>query len=181
MSVRDLSLSQKILQRRTIYGRIIQSAYNSGIPVVTAAQNAGGPPGPSVPCAYQSTVCVASLNRRRRKAERYNYEEDVNVTAPGEQVKTLRYFRPRGRFQMTGTSEESGTSIAAPHIMGILAIFMGYERIVDNAALAIERLYQNQDRRGVWQQDFPNTPGIGLGNTGIEKQHKREDEPYLTF
>lgn len=161
------------MQQRTAYGRLCQRAYDAGIPVVTAAEN-DGDRGPMVPCAFPSTVCVAGLDITYKKFGNYSYGNYLNITGPGEWVKTLQWDSDQS------IGPESGTSMAAAHITGILAIFIFWEPRRNDTALLLKRLYQNERTAGDWREDFPKTPTIGLGNTGILNPRRDVEDPYIT-
>lgn len=106
----------------------------AGIPVVVAAGNQGAPLGDFVPAAFPETIAVAAFADSDGQpggrggplcrdgfaddalAWFSNYGQGVDIAAPGVCIISL------GRRPNT-TAEMSGTSAAAPHVAGALALF----------------------------------------------------------
>lgn len=104
---------------------VIQSAVKRGIIVVAAAGNTGTPAGTgdtvSIPARIGPVLSVAALNRSNRR-EPYSATGKVDVSAPGSRILSTYSYR---RFAIL-----SGTSMAAAHVSGVLAIYRAaYPRI----------------------------------------------------
>ncbi|MGA8941306.1 MAG: S8 family peptidase [Thermoactinomyces sp.] len=97
---------------------VIQSAVKRGIIVVAAAGNSGTPSGTgdtvSIPARIGSVVSVAALDRNNRR-EPYSATGKVDISAPGSRILSTYSYR---RFAIL-----SGTSMAAAHVSGALAIY----------------------------------------------------------
>ena len=97
---------------------VLQAAVKRGILVVAAAGNTGTPAGTgdtvSVPARLDPVISVAALNRNNGR-EPYSATGKVDLAAPGSQILSTYSFR---RFAIL-----SGTSMAAAHVSGVLAIY----------------------------------------------------------
>ena len=97
---------------------VLQSAAKHGILIVAAAGNTGTPAGTgdtvSVPARLEPVISVAALNRNNGR-EPYSATGKVDLAAPGAQILSTYSYR---RFAIL-----SGTSMAAAHVSGALAIY----------------------------------------------------------
>jgi subtilisin len=92
----------------------IQSAYSRGVYFVASAGNSAGPVG--YPAKYAEAIAVASLNGSNARSSFSNYGPEVAVAAPGEGLYSTM---PGG-----GYGNKSGTSMAAPHVTGVVALLL---------------------------------------------------------
>ena len=93
----------------------IRRAVAHGVIVVGIAGN-DGKPRVSYPAKYSSILAVSAIDRNEHLASFSNYGPEVEITAPGARVTALF---PGG---IAGTA--SGTSFAAPHVCGVLALIL---------------------------------------------------------
>lgn len=101
-----------------------------------------------------------------------NYRDNVTLFAPGEDVWTASH---EGDDEFAYVD---GTSFASPVVAGTIAIFIGYEGIIDDVKKVQDRLRDN------WQRNVLNSlPGHNpipniLANTGLHNPKREVYHPY---
>ena len=90
----------------------VQYAAVRGIPMVAATGNANS--AVAFPARWPEVVAVASVTAANVRAPTSNYGPEVNIAAPGDQIYSLN--------SSGGYAFKSGTSMATPHITGIMAL-----------------------------------------------------------
>jgi subtilisin family serine protease len=93
----------------------LRRAMQHGVIIVGIAGN-DGTAQVSYPGKYDFVIAVSATDRNDQLARFSNYGSEVTVTAPGDKITSLF---PGG---IAGTS--SGTSFAAPHVTGALALIL---------------------------------------------------------
>ncbi|WIM40977.1 S8 family serine peptidase [Paenibacillus sp. PK4536] len=94
---------------------MVDKAYNNGILVVCSAGNSGaGTDTVNYPAQYSSVIAVAAVDKNLNRGDFSSTGPKVEVSAPGVDIVST-YLN--GKYAVA-----SGTSQAAPHIAGILAI-----------------------------------------------------------
>ncbi|CAK0815228.1 unnamed protein product [Prorocentrum cordatum] len=89
---------------------------NSGATVVVAAGNSNTDACTVTPAFVPSAITVASYDQSNAKSSFSNYGSCIDVWAPGSSVKSTSHSGD------TATSTKSGTSMATPHVAGLVAI-----------------------------------------------------------
>ena len=136
IDVVNLSLSgpgaEKTCQTSALHRAVCQTVA-AGIPVVVAAGNQGTDASTRVPASYDEVITVSSMSDTDGKpgglgpesctlnaddtfSSFSNFGADVDIAAPGDCILSLT---PGG-----GLIEESGTSVAAPHVTGAVARYI---------------------------------------------------------
>ena len=115
---------------------MLRRAILSGIPISAAAGNGDMLISTTqLPCTAPGVLCVGSIDEWYNRAVGSNYGPRMEIVAPGQRVVAAA---AHGYYTVA-----SGTSLAAPHIAGILAIILGFERLHSSASQAMDRLFQN--------------------------------------
>jgi len=130
----------------------IRRAVARGVLVVGISGNTGEA-GVLYPAKYDAVLAVSATTRDDLAARFSSYGPEVFVSAPGERIVS---FVPGG-----GTSTRSGTSFAAPHVSGILALILSARPGISSSD-AIEILRASIDDLGA--RGFDERFGFGLAN-----------------
>lgn len=118
----NLSLGTTINSK--ILHKAIIDANNAGILIVAAAGNRGKSDGiVEYPAAYKEVLSVGAIDSNADISETSSYGDKVDVVAPGELIKTV------ANFGMETVS--SGTSMAAPHVVGIASVLWQKDKTKD--------------------------------------------------
>ncbi|MBC8049783.1 MAG: S8 family serine peptidase, partial [Chitinophagales bacterium] len=96
--------------------RLFQSATGKGLILVAAVGNAGPQSPPLYPAAYEGVIAVTATGPSNALFEKANCGDYIGIAAPGVDIFTPT---PEGVYDIS-----SGTSIAAAHVSGILALML---------------------------------------------------------
>ncbi|GAB0132377.1 subtilisin-like protease [Epichloe bromicola] len=102
--------------------KLIKTAYDAGILCVIAAGNEATDAEDRSPASSPDGITVAAIDDKWRLWQYSNYGSGVHILAPGVNVLST-YIGSK-----TATREDSGTSMAAPHVAGLAA----YLAVVEN-------------------------------------------------
>lgn len=126
----------------------IKDAYKAGILIVAAAGNHGVV---EYPAAYNEVLAVGSVNAQGIISDYSATGEQLELVAPGEQILSSGDFG--------GVVVCSGTSMAAPHVVGIASLLWQRDTSVSAEFIrslldASANLYGEQDEYGYGLVDF---------------------------
>ncbi|MGX9134599.1 S8 family serine peptidase [Rummeliibacillus sp. JY-2-4R] len=94
--------------------KAIDQAVKAGIIIVAAAGNQGNQSKPTYPARYSNVIAVSSIGKDKKCSDFSNTGEAIDFTAPGDYIPTIN---SHGEIFLA-----SGTSFAAPHVTGLLAV-----------------------------------------------------------
>lgn len=121
----------------------IQNAVKSGVLVVCAAGNEGDGDERteefSYPAAYNEVIAVGSVSLARESSEFSNANKEIDLVAPGEDILSTLPNHKYGKL--------TGTSMAAPHVSGALAIIKNAEEEAFQRKLTEPEVYAQLVRR----------------------------------
>jgi len=100
---------------------VVDAAVDHGLIFAVAAGNDNGDACNASPAASEKAITVAASTIEDERAWFSNYGTCVDVFAPGKDI-TSAWIGSR-----TATNTISGTSMASPHVAGLIAYFMGLE------------------------------------------------------
>ena len=124
---------------------IILSAIQNGITVVAAGGNKGKVGSTVYPAVIEGVVGVTAVDRNQRLFPQADRGRFIDIAAPGVGILTLA---PQGKFQIS-----TGTSMAAAHLSGVLAILKSYKHQYTSDQL--NKTAIDLGRKG-WDQEFGN-------------------------
>ena len=112
-----ISLSLGGYESNKIEQNFYDDIYNQGILVVAAAGNSGNT-GNLYPSAYPSVIAVSAVDQSGFRPDFSQCNGQIEIAAPGVDIMST--------FPPNSYSALSGTSMAGPHVAGILAQLMAF-------------------------------------------------------
>ncbi len=115
--IRLINLSLETTANNPALRDAVRRAYENGVIMVAAAGNRGPEPDSiGYPAKYPETIAVSAMTKQHTIADFSSRGSEVDVIAPGAEIfSTWR----GGSYR-----NQSGTSMAAPHVTGSLAVLM---------------------------------------------------------
>ncbi len=105
--------------------RILKAAYDKGAILIAAAGNDGAKAPPVFPAAYPFVIAISATDERDRIYRSANRGDYVDVAAPGVDVLVP--------VLDGGYDFKSGTSFAAAHVSGIVALMLERQPLLTSA------------------------------------------------
>lgn len=129
----------------------IEQAQQAGVLVVAAAGNEGSSR-LSFPAAYPGVLAVGATNAQDQRTSFSNYGDWVSIAAPGDRILSSRLGG--------GTTNMSGTSMAAPHVAAAAALLKSAE-----PSLTSEQISRRLRESGDMVSGFSSNPALKRLNT----------------
>ena len=158
----------------TTYQTAINGAVGRGTTVVVAAGNAGSNVSTSVPANCANVIAVAATTSAGAKASFSNYGAGIDISAPGQAILSTLNTGTTVPASATYASY-NGTSMAAPHVAGVVALMQSVapmplspaqvETILKNTARALPGACSGGCGAGIVNADAAVAAALGGGGT----------------
>lgn len=142
------------------FNSAVEAAFEKGVISVVAAGNENADAGDSSPASAPSAITVGAIDSSNARAEFSNYGSVVDIFAAGVDIESTWIGSP------DATETISGTSMACPHVAGLVLYLKALESLSSPQAVT-DRLLE------LATPDVITDPGSGSPNTlafnGIEE------------
>ncbi len=105
----------------------LQKAHDKGVILIAAAGNLGPKSPPLYPAADPNVIAVTATDAKDQLLPQANQGSYLSVAAPGVDILEPA---PNGGYQVT-----TGTSVAAAHVSGIVALLLEHDPTLNAAAV----------------------------------------------
>ncbi|MBI2621183.1 MAG: peptidase S8 [Candidatus Levybacteria bacterium] len=159
--------------------RAVRYAQSKGSILVAAAGNSGND-APVYPAAYEGVLAVSASDKNDNLAPFSSYGSNIFAASPGVSITSSV---PGSDYK-----QASGTSMAAPHVSGLLALSISHKPELSNSEL-IDQIKQNAEKVGQYSYNEDGwNPYFGYGRisagktlTAISSDETTEEEPEPTL
>jgi type VII secretion-associated serine protease mycosin len=138
----SISLGGTSSDRRT--SDATKYAVTKGSLVIAAAGNSGKE-APSYPGAYPWVIAVGAIDSTAKRASYSQYGSFLDIMGPGSNIISTV---PKGSCELcdpSGYSSLSGTSMATPHVSGVVALYWSNNTSLTNKQVAINLVKSADD------------------------------------
>lgn len=170
MDIVNLSLGN--LEYSQLFEQMINDAYEKGILIVAASGNNGLQNSVHYPAKFEHVIAVSSVNESLNISDFSSTGNEVDFSAPGEEIISTY---TRGTYAFS-----SGTSQAAPHVTGMLALLKEKYPQLTNSELKT-LLSQNTKDLGVAGQDPYYGYGMIYYNSSSNANVSAEANPSVRY
>jgi len=147
------------------FREMFEYIYGQGILAVAAAGNNGF--GPSYPAAFDETViAVPAVDKNNNHPSFSNIYETNDISAPGVDIWSC--------YPGNNYVELTGTSMAAPHVTGTLAIMAAFNNNPDTVESALINTAQKLDS-SPWKTKPTFGAGLVRADKAVEKVYSSRD------
>ena len=157
----NMSLAWDATYNDTFVNQQIEYAVSKGVVLVAGAGNDSGRV--TMPAAHPDVIAVGAVDRNKRITWYSNYGPQLDLVAPGGDTRTSQangILSTDIVSRRLSYSYQQGTSFAAPHVTGIVALM--YSAGITDADEIRELLYNTAEDLGA--PGFDNYYGYGLVN-----------------
>jgi parallel beta-helix repeat protein len=157
----------------------IDYANSQGVVIVASAGNDNQYYFPHYPASMDHVISVAATNSDDEKARYSNYGDWIDISAPGTDILSLRANGTSiGTTYDNYTTIASGTSMACPHVAGVIALLFSQYPDVSSKEIVARLLICTDDMSGV----NPFYKGLmGHGRLNAYKALRFNSEGIVTF
>ena len=106
----------------------VNDAWNAGVLIVAAAGNDGREV-KRYPASYENVMSVAATDNKDNRASFSNFNDEIDISAPGVKVLSTLIYTAGVREYGLGT----GTSMACPHVAGLAGLLFAQDNSRSNA------------------------------------------------
>lgn len=114
----------------TAFNKAVKAAYDAGVVTVVAAGNDDEDASTSSPASAPEAITVGAIDKTNARAYYSNFGSDLDIFAPGTDILSTWIG------SSTATNTISGTSMATPHVVGLVLYLQALEGLTGPAAVA---------------------------------------------
>lgn len=112
------------------FNKAVKAAYDGGVVTVVAAGNDGADASNDSPASAPEAITVGAIDKTNARADYSNFGDVLDIFAPGTDVLSTWIG------SKTATNTISGTSMATPHVVGLVLYLQALENLQGPAAVA---------------------------------------------
>ncbi len=145
----------------------INSAVSAGATVVVAAGNSNDYAYKYFPANCQNVITVAAINRNGDKASYSNYGTAVSLSAPGGETGNSIYSTLNNGQTVPANdiyAGYSGTSMATPHVSGLISLMLGYKPLLSTSEINYNLLHTARAFPSGSSCLIENNCGVGIAD-----------------
>lgn len=116
--------------KSTAFNNAVTAAFNGGVVTVVAAGNENANASGSSPASAPEAITVGAIDKTNARAEYSNFGTVLDVFAPGTDILSTWIG------STTATNTISGTSMATPHVVGLVLYLQGLGGLTSPKAVA---------------------------------------------
>lgn len=112
------------------FNKAVKAAFDGGVVTVVAAGNDGTDAGDQSPASAPEAITVGSIDKTNARSEFSNFGDVLDIFAPGTDILST-WIGSR-----TATNTISGTSMATPHVVGLVLYLQALEDLSSPSQVA---------------------------------------------
>ncbi|MEA1973178.1 MAG: S8 family serine peptidase, partial [Candidatus Cloacimonadota bacterium] len=151
----------------------IDYAFENDVIMVCSSGNTGGP-GVLFPANLSNTIAVGSVGEFKTRSSFSSYGNEIDVMAPGSFVHSTIYNEENGYTY----GAMSGTSMAAPHICGVIGLLLSQDPTLDFREIKYSIAESAED---INIEGFDIETGYGLINAGDLLNNENSSQIEISY